>query len=236
MAETEKAMTEEERLKADRQGHRERVRAHYLRTGLDSFEDYEVLELLLFYAVPRRDTKALAKGLLRRFGSLHAVLEASLNDLEAAGLSPNAAILLNMLPQLERRSLASKTEDQTYIRSTGDAGRVLCASFRNRQDESIRLLCLNAAGKLLKNAEISSGDVNAVHFSMRKIAETAISTRAVSVILAHNHPGGSLMPSAEDIDATNSANEALKTVGVHLLDHLIIAGSDYCSLREEGYL
>ncbi len=229
-------MTEEERIKADRQGHRERVRERYERTGLDSFEDYEALELLLFYAIPRKDTKAAAKALIRKFGSLHAVLDASVEDLKAAGLTPNAAVLLNLFPELERRYEASKTENQTYIRSTADAGRVLCASFRNRQDESIRLLCMDARGKLLKNAEISSGDVNAVHFSMRKIAETAISTRAVSVILAHNHPGGSLLPSSEDIDATNSAVEALKTVGVHLLDHLIIAGGDYCSLREEGYL
>ena len=108
--------------------------------------------------------------------------------------------------------------------------------FRNRPEESVRALCLDAAGKIVREAEIAKGDVNTVHFPIRKIVEAAIGSRAVSVILAHNHPGGTLAPSREDLEATEAAKSALETVGIRLLDHLIVSGESYCSLREEGYL
>ena len=217
-------------------GHRNRVRERYLNTGLDTFQDYEALELLLFYAIPRKDTKCTAKNLISRFGSLPAVLDATLEELTEAGLSPNAAILLKLVPDMNRYYAVKTDGAGQKVHSTSDAGRILCAMFRHEQTESVRLLCLNAGGKVLKLALLNEGDINAVHFSVRKIVETALSAKAVSVILAHNHPGGTLTPSREDLDATNSAKAALSTVGIQLLDHLIISGDSYCSLREEGYL
>ena len=217
-------------------GHRNRVRERYLNTGLDTFQDYEALELLLFYAIPRKDTKSTAKNLIARFGSLPAVLDATLEELTEAGLSPNAAILLKLVPDMNRYYAVKTDGAGQKVHSTSDAGRILCAMFRHEQTESVRLLCLNAGGKVLKLALLNEGDINAVHFSVRKIVETALSAKAVSVILAHNHPGGTLTPSREDLDATNSAKAALSTVGIQLLDHLIISGDGYCSLREEGYL
>ncbi len=217
-------------------GHRDRVRERYLNTGLDVFQDYEALELLLFYAIPRKDTKSTAKNLIARFGSLPAVLDATVEELTEAGLSPNAAILLKLVPDMNRYYAVKTDGAGQKVRSTSDAGRILCAMFRHEQTESVRLLCLNAGGKVLKLAQLNEGDINAVHFSVRKIVETALSAKAVSVILAHNHPGGTLTPSKEDLDATNSAKAALSTVGIQLLDHLIISGDSYCSLREDGYL
>ncbi|MBO7372960.1 MAG: DNA repair protein RadC [Oscillospiraceae bacterium] len=217
-------------------GHRDRVRERYLNTGLDVFQDYEALELLLFYAIPRKDTKSTAKNLIARFGSLPAVLDATVEELTEAGLSPNAAILLKLVPDMNRYYAVKTDGAGQKVRSTSDAGRILCAMFRHEQTESVRLLCLNAGGKVLKLAQLNEGDINAVHFSVRKIVETALSAKAVSVILAHNHPGGTLTPSKEDLDATNSAKAALSTVGIQLLDHLIISGDNYCSLREDGYL
>ena len=217
-------------------GHRNRVRERYLNTGLDTFQDYEALELLLFYAIPRKDTKSTAKNLISRFGSLPAVLDATLEELTEAGLSPNAAILLKLVPDMNRYYAVKTDGAGQKVHSTSDAGKILCAMFRHEQTESVRLLCLNAGGKVLKLALLNEGDINAVHFSVRKIVETALSAKAVSVILAHNHPGGTLTPSREDLDATNSAKAALSTVGIQLLDHLIISGDGYCSLREEGYL
>ena len=217
-------------------GHRNRVRERYLNTGLDTFQDYEALELLLFYAIPRKDTKSTAKNLISRFGSLPAVLDATLEELTEAGLSPNAAILLKLVPDMNRYYAVKTDGAGQKVHSTSDAGRILCAMFRHEQTESVRLLCLNAGGKVLKLALLNEGDINAVHFSVRKIVETALSAKAVSVILAHNHPGGTLTPSREDLDATNSAKAALSTVDIQLLDHLIISGDGYCSLREEGYL
>ena len=217
-------------------GHRDRVRERYLSSGLDVFQDYEALELLLFYAIPRKDTKSTAKNLIARFGSLPAVLDATVEELTEAGLSPNAAILLKLVPDMNRYYAVKTDGAGQKVRSTSDAGRILCAMFRHEQTESVRLLCLNAGGKVLKLAQLNEGDINAVHFSVRKIVETALSAKAVSVILAHNHPGGTLTPSKEDLDATNSAKAALSTVGIQLLDHLIISGDSYCSLREDGYL
>ena len=217
-------------------GHRNRVRERYLNTGLDTFQDYEALELLLFYAIPRKDTKSTAKNLISRFGSLPAVLDATLEELTEAGLSPNAAILLKLVPDMNRYYAVKTDGAGQKVHSTSDAGKILCAMFQHEQTESVRLLCLNAGGKVLKLALLNEGDINAVHFSVRKIVETALSAKAVSVILAHNHPGGTLTPSREDLDATNSAKAALSTVGIQLLDHLIICGDSYCSLREEGYL
>ena len=217
-------------------GHRNRVRERYLNTGLDTFQDYEALELLLFYAIPRKDTKSTAKNLIARFGSLPAVLDATVEELTEADLSPNAAILLKLVPDMNRYYAVKTDGAGQKVHSTSDAGKILCAMFRHEQTESVRLLCLNAGGKVLKLALLNEGDINAVHFSVRKIVETALSAKAVSVILAHNHPGGTLTPSREDLDATNSAKAALSTVGIQLLDHLIISGDGYCSLREEGYL
>ncbi len=223
-------------MEAQHKDHRKRVRQRYAEYGLDGFQDYEALELLLFYAIPQRDTKPLAKDLISRFGSLPAVLDASVTELQEAGLTENTAILLNMIPAMNRRYDVLKNSDLHYIRSSAEAGQLLCSLFRNELEESIRLLCLDAAGKLIKQSLLGRGDVNAVHFSVRKIVEAAVSTKAVSVILAHNHPAGTLTPSREDIDATLSAKAALDTIGVRLLDHLIICGQDYCSLREQGYL
>ena len=219
-------------------GHRDRVRERFLnsKASLDTFQDYEVLELLLFYAIPRKDTKPVAKDLIARFGSLPAVLDASVEELTDAGLTSNAAVLLKLVPGMNRYCGIRNAGTKEKVRSTADAGRILCARFRNESSESVRLLCLNAGGKVLKLELLNEGDVNSVHFSVRKIVETAISAKAVSVILAHNHPGGTLLPSKEDLDATAAAKAALNTVGIQLLDHLIISGDDYCSLREDGYL
>ena len=219
-------------------GHRGRVRERFLKENesLDHFQDYEALELLLFYAIPRKDTKAVAKDLIARFGSLASVLDASVEELQDAKLTPNAAILIKLVQEMSRYTGIQNAGEGQKIRSTADAGRILCARFRYEQAESVRLLCLNAAGKVLKLERLNEGDVNAVHFSVRKIVETALSSKAVSVILAHNHPGGTLTPSKEDLDATDAAKAALNTVGIQLLDHLIISGEQYCSLREEGYL
>ena len=223
--------------KEQMRGHRERVRNRYLENGLESFrEDYEVLELLLFYAIPYKDTKELAKNLIAYFGSFHAVLDASIVELQAAGLTENTAAFLKLMPDVQSRYEQSKTRELTSIRSTADAGAVCCGMFRNQLEESVRMLCLDAAGKIVKRAEVSKGDVNAVHFPIRKIVETAVACKAVSVILTHNHPGGTMTPSREDLDATEAAKAALETVGVRLLDHLIVSEGDYCSLRENGYL
>ena len=207
----------EEELKKQRSGHRERVRRRFLDEGLDGFRDYEALEMLLFYAVPRQDTKGIAKRLIEQFGSLHAVFHAAPEKLiQEGGLTEAGAALIAMLPQLARKIEEEQAQESSHIRSTLDAGRDVIAMFRGRQDESVRILCMNASGKIVKRAKIAEGDVNAVHFPIRKLVEEALACKAVSVILAHNHPGGTMLPSQEDLDATKSAKTALETVGIRV--------------------
>ncbi len=222
--------------KEQMQGHRDRVRERYYSGGLDSFQDYEVLELLLFYAIPYKDTKETAKTLLAQFGSLHEVFEASVERLVEAGVTKKTAALITMIPKIQARYEQSRANEQSHIRSTSDAGTVCCAMFRNQLEESVRIIFLDAAGKIVKKAEVSKGDVNAVHFPVRRIVEMAIGCKAVSTILAHNHPGGTLTPSREDLQATEAVRAALEPIGIRLLDHLIVSGGEYCSMREDGYL
>ena len=221
-------------------GHRERVRKRYQEHGLEGFrEDYEVLELLLQYAIPYKDTKEPAKKLIETFGSLPAVLDASYDELiqaDVPGIRDSAATFVCLIRDVEKRYHQSKSRENQYIRSTADAGHACCALFKNQQEESVRIICLNASGKVIKRSEIAKGDVNAVHFPVRKIVETVIGSKAVSVILTHNHPGGTLTPSREDLAATETTRAALSPIGVNLLDHVIVSDDDYCSLRENGYL
>ena len=225
--------------KEQMKGHRDRLRNRYLEDGLDSLQDYEVLELLLQFAIPQRDTKSEAKQLIAHFGTLPEVLDATYDEILDANIprvKDAAATLITLVKGAENRYHKSKGRERSYIQSTLDAGKVCCSMYYNQSDESVRILCLNARGKIVKREEIAKGDVNAVHFPVRKIMETAVLSKAVSVILTHNHPGGTLSPSREDLDATEAAKAALSTIGGRLLDHLIVSGEDYYSLRENGYL
>ena len=237
---TDGRVTETDPLKKEQMmGHRDRLRERYRKDGLDSLQDYEVLELLLQFATPQRDTKNMAKQLIAHFGSLPDVLDASYEEILNANVprvKETAATLITLVKGVENRYHKVKGQELSYIRRTLDAGKACCSMYRNPADESVRILCLNARGKIVKREEIAKGDVNAVHFPVRKIVETAVLNKAVSVILTHNHPGGTLSPSREDLDATEAAKAALGTIGVRLLDHLIVSGEDYYSLRENGYL
>ena len=217
-------------------GHRSRLRKRFLDNGLNSFEEHEVLELLLFYGQPRKNTNETAHVLLKKFGSLPRVFNASVAELkETDGVGENCAVLLSLIPQLQRRIEMSRSETVKTIRGTSDAGPFFVAQFRNEQEEVLKLLCLDAKGSIRKCVNIGKGVVNSVHFSPRKIVEAALENRASSVIMAHNHPGGTIMPSREDINATMKVKNALQTVDIRLNDHIIVAENAYCSMLEEGY-
>ena len=163
--------------KAQMKDHRKRLRDRYLEHGMDSLQDYEVLELLLQFATPQRDTKEMAKQLIAHFGSLPEVLDASYDEIIGADIPrvrDTAATLLTLVKGIENRYHKEKGRELTYIRSTLDAGKACCAMYRNQADESVRILCLNARGKIVKREEVAKGDVNAVHFPVRKIVETAV--------------------------------------------------------------
>ena len=217
-------------------GHREKMMQRFLATGLDGFADHEILELLLFFAIPRRDTNPIAHALIDRYGSLSAVFSAPVEDLEkTAGIGPRSAILLRLTAEVYRKVKLSELQQETILDSTQRAGAYLLHRFSGATHEVVYQLCLDRKGKLLACKQIGDGGIDSAHLDIRKIMENTLLTSASGVILAHNHPSGLALPSGDDYAATDSVRLALSTINVPLLDHIIVADNDFVSLADSGY-
>ena len=218
-------------------GHREKMRQRFLKGGLDSFADHEALELLLYYAIPRRDTNPIAHALMERYGSLSAVLTAPVEDLQrVAGIGESAAVLLKLAPQLYRKARLSDAEQETVLSSVERVGVYLLERFAGEKNEVVYQLCLDRKGRLLACKKLGEGGIASADLDIRRLVENAILTGASAVILAHNHPSGVALPSQEDYAATDRAKEALAVVGVALTDHIVVADGDYVSMADSGYI
>lgn len=218
-------------------GHRERIKESFRAHGLEPMSDVNALEFLLFYAIPRRNTNELAHVLLDQFGSLEGVFHASLEELKAIpGIGEHAATLLMLVPQIMKKAAVSGTREIVQIRSSSDAGAYLLPRFMNEQDEVLLMLCLDARKCIICCCEMARGVVNGVEASVRRIVEKALKVKASSVIIAHNHPSGFAIPSREDDVFTKNLCSSLSAVGVHFIDHIIVAGGDYVSMADTGML
>ncbi len=218
-------------------GHRARLRQSFLEHGLQSMNDINALELLLFYALPRRDTNETAHLLLERFGSLHGVFSAPIEDLrEVDGIGDYAAALIALVPEIMKKSSLSKSREIRQIRSSSDAGEYLLPYFMNEQDEVVYMLCLDSKRAVICCAEMGRGVVNTVDANIRRMVEKALKVKACSVIIAHNHPDGIAIPSREDDIFTRCLYNALDTVGIRLEDHIIVADEDYISIADSGMM
>ncbi len=217
-------------------GHRERLKKRYLENGFDSFSDHEVLELIYFYAVPRRDTKPMAKKLLNKFGSLQAVFEASPQELMEIGeLSSNTAILFSLILKSYEAYLRFD-ENKIKLKTPATVSRYLQKLFVNEQHECFYILCLDKDKKLINKYLISKGSFNETQIYTRNIFEAAIKSKADSVILVHNHPSGECYPSKQDILATDKVIQALSQISVKVLDHIIMTKTDSFSFANNKIL
>ena len=213
------------------------MRQRFLKGGLENFADHEVLELLLYYAIPRQDTNPIAHALMERYGALSAVLNAPVEDLKKVpGIGESAAILLKLAPQVNSRARLADAEQETVLNTVSRVGAYLLERFSGERNEVLYQLCLDRKGRLLACKRLGEGGVTNVDLNVRLLMENAILTSASVVILAHNHPSGVALPSDDDRAATKRAKDALDTIGVKLVDHIIVADGDFVSMEQSGYL
>lgn len=212
-------------------GHRARLRKRFMDEGLDHFTEIQALELLLYYAIPRVDTNPIAHALLEHFGSLSQVLDASVEELcKVKGIGENTAVYLHLITEMGRFYQVNRSSQVKILSTLESCAEYLVPFFFGRKVESVFLLCLDAKCKVLACKEVGEGSVNSAGISIRKIVETAIGVNATTVVLAHNHPSGLAIPSAEDIQTTRRIANALQAVEITLADHIIVADDDYVSM------
>ena len=219
-------------------GHRQRVRDKYEKSGSESFKDHELLELVLFHAIPYRDTNPVAHRLLDTFGSLDGVFSAKIDSLcSVPGMTRNAAILLKTYPDIWRAVLQSRVRDVRFLKDINEVGRLLGSYFAERTEERSVMLCLDSSLRVLNTSVLYEGNFNSVQINVKKVAETALANNASAVIIAHNHPSGIALPSSADRLTTDRIFETLKGLDILLLDHLIFDFDGDCvSFYQSGLL
>jgi len=218
--------------------HRERLRQRFERDGLDGFEQHNVLELLLFFGVPRKDTNPLAHTLINRFGSLTRVIDAPIDKLcEVKGMTRNAAVLLKLLPPVMGIYLQGKSDFKNMMVTHADCAEYLRPYFTGASDEMVYVVCLDGKCTPIECVFLCKGDINSVHVSPRRVMEIALGRKACAILLAHNHPQGTALMSSDDINTTNKIKSVLESVSITLIDHLVFAADgEYCSFKDSGLL
>lgn len=218
-------------------GHRERVRQRFIKEGnLDSFKDYEVLELMLFYAYPMRDTKAIAKRLLEEYHSLHILLNSKPEELMVkGGLTENVAVYLSMMPYIARRYMESFYSKGIIINSYKSAVSYLNTILKGQNYESMYLLSLDVNKKLIAADRVGSGSDDEVFVAPELLLEKALLHRAKFIIIAHNHPSGCCEPSEGDYKVTREMHVCFEILKIKMIDHIIICGEKSYSFANTGY-
>lgn len=217
-------------------GHRERLRSEFLSySDPTKMPEHKLLEMLLFYGIPQRDTNEIAHELIRRFGTFHAVFEADVTELTSVkGMTRNAAALIKLMMPLAKRYIASKYDDNVQLKTTEDIGSFVLKKYFAESTEKCSLLCLNHSGKVLSFDVLAQGDIESVGLSIRSVVERAVSVGATDVVLVHNHPGGIPLPSPSDVTMTEAISNALRTIEIRFADHIIIADDDYVSMANSS--
>jgi len=226
--------------KSDLLGHRQRLRERFLKSGLAGFHDHEILELLLTYALPQKDVKPIAKEALNKFGNnLASVFDAPAEMLqrEVKGIGEYTSVLIGLIPRLFDRYQSSRWGGHQSFGSIQSAVSYLRAYLGTQRNEVFCVLALDSQNKLIAIEQIQKGSVNRTAIFPRQVAEVSLKHHATAVILAHNHPGGSPLPSAADRQLTQKLRTILGELDILVHDHIIIAGHDqYYSFAENGGL
>lgn len=219
-------------------GHRDRFRERFLQQEGRDMQPHELLELLLYYAIPRKDTNPIAHQLLNEFGgSISSVFDAPVERLEAIpGITHNTAVLIKLIPVLAKSYLTDKSDAGTILQNSSDFGNYFLPRYVGSVHEEVYVLCLDNKYRLIQAKRVYEGKVNAVEISIHKIVEYAILNKASAIVIAHNHPNGIAIPSSADIETTLKLAETLSVFHIRLLDHIIVAGDDFVSLVDSGII
>lgn len=213
------------------EGHRARMKRKFLRQKENSFAEHELLELLLFYAIPRRETNTIAHALIERFGSLRGVLSASPEELvEIKGVQEHSAGLIRLVRELSAVYAETAREKNFKLDTLDKIGKLLLEKYVGCTNEKVMCVLLDNSLGLIACEILHEGSINSAAFQPRKLFELAYSRRASSVVLAHNHPGGIAIPSGDDLTTTSNIAAGLDLLGINLLEHIIIADGHYAPI------
>jgi len=219
------------------QGHRDRLRGKLIRRGVNALDDYELLETLLFAFIPRRDVKPIAKALLRRFGSLSAILSAPAKDLQAvSGIGETAAAYFQAAHEISTRATRESIQAKPIISSWAALLGYVRSQLQHETREQFRVLFLDRKNQLLADEMMGQGTVDHAPVYPREIARRALELSSSALILVHNHPSGDPTPSRTDIDLTREIIDALAPFEIRVHDHLIAAKQGVTSFKTEGLI
>lgn len=212
--------------------HRKNVRKRYIEAGLDSFPEHNILEMLLFFGIPFKDTNVLAHDLMEKFGSFSGVLEADYADLiNVKGMTENAACLLTMILPVVKKYQDDKLSKTKVLETTEDIVKYISPKFIDTVNEKVFVICFDSKNKLICTRQLGEGDLSEAQFELKKLASIVLETKASKVVLVHNHPNLIALPSIEDVEATKTAFNFLASLKVILADHIIVAkNGDSCSM------
>jgi DNA repair protein RadC len=218
-------------------GHRHRLREKFLKSGLDGFHDYEVIELLLTLATPRRDCKPAAKSALKKFKTLQGVLEASPGELlEVEGIGRINMFGIRLIKAVADRYLKKKLIQKDLLNNSKALFRYLYHTLRDKSRECFQVIFLDAKNRVLAIETLFTGTLTASSVYPREVVREALNHHAAAVIFVHNHPSGEPVPSAEDISLTRQLVFACMVMGITVHEHIIIGQDRYFSFADQGYI
>ncbi len=218
-------------------GHRERIRKKYLKHGIDVFQDYEILELLLGFSISQKDMKPIAKALITKFKNLQGVLDATKEELlEIKGIGEIAATGLKITKDCATKYLQQVSENDFSPENITNLINYCKLKIGNLKDEEIRMFSLNSNFKIIGEDKLAEGTIDQAAVYPRKVVEVALKNKAASLIFCHNHPDGNVEPSEYDKTMTKALQLAAKTVNIQIFDHLIVSAQHYFSFREHQLL
>jgi DNA repair protein RadC len=217
--------------------HRRRLKEKFAELGIGAFHDYEVLELLLTYAIPRRDVKPLAKNLLAQFGSLKGIMDAQSSDLkQVEGIGLHTALLIKLIKEVAALYLKERAKEKAQISCTRELFDYCQTAMGGLKDEQFRVIYLDAQNRIIDAETIQEGIVNQAVVYPRKVLEKALRHKASAIILVHNHPSGHVKPSEADIRLTRTIQDTARMLDILVHDHIIVGENRFFSFREEGMM